>query len=103
MHGCTREELMGMNYRNYTADEETRKSVYAVYNEVYRTGKPVHLLAWSYVRKDGRVRIWEQSVQLIVDAQSKPTGFRGVIRDVTDRRAAEEAPPSKICTTDFGK
>ena len=91
--GCTRDELIGMNYRDYTADEETRKRIYALYNEIYRkrsTNAPAQLTEWSFKRKDGTLGVWQTSVQLIVDKSGKQKGFRGVVRDVTDRRRAEE-------------
>jgi diguanylate cyclase (GGDEF)-like protein/PAS domain S-box-containing protein len=93
IHGRTRDELLGMNYRDYTADEETRKRVYAIYNEIYRKGStsaPAQLTEWSFKRKDGTLGVWQTSVQLIVDKSGKQEGFRGVVRDVTDRRRAEE-------------
>jgi PAS domain S-box-containing protein len=80
LHGYTREEMVGLNYRQYAADEETAQRVYEVYNEVYRSGKSVPLHEWSFIRKDGSRGMWEQSVQLIVGALGEPVGFRGVPR-----------------------
>jgi diguanylate cyclase (GGDEF)-like protein/PAS domain S-box-containing protein len=91
IHGCTHAEMLGLNYRDYAADEATAQRVYRIYNDVYRTGKPVPLHEWGFIRKDGTRGMWEQSVQLILDTQAKPIGFRGVTRDITNRRQAEEA------------
>jgi diguanylate cyclase (GGDEF)-like protein/PAS domain S-box-containing protein len=90
IHGYTRDEMMGRNYRDY-CDAETAERVYQAYNKVYRTAEPIELLAYDFIRKDGSRGVWEQSVQLIRDAQGKPVGFRGVTRDVTVRRQSEEA------------
>jgi len=87
--GYTSEELIGMNNRQYT-DQETSKKLYEVFNKVYKTGEPVNVLDIERIRKDGTKRVSEVSVSLIRDAQGKPIGFRGISRDVTERKRAEE-------------
>ncbi len=88
--GYTKEELIGMSGRRHT-DEETAKKVYQLYYELYRTGKPIEILELECIKKDGTKAIFETSVFLIKDAKGKPTGFRGVSRDVTERKQMEEA------------
>ncbi len=87
--GYTKEELIGMNYRRHT-DEETAKKLYQPYYELYRTGKPIEILELEAIRKDGTKAIYETSVSLIRDSEGKPIGFRGVSRDITARKLAEE-------------
>jgi PAS domain S-box-containing protein len=82
-------ELMGMNYRQYT-DPEKAAPVYEVFNRVYRTGEPQRLFDWGIARKDRTKRFAEASVTLIRDDAGQARGFRGVVRDVTERRQAEE-------------
>jgi diguanylate cyclase (GGDEF)-like protein/PAS domain S-box-containing protein len=89
--GHTREELLGVNYRDYAADDETAKRVFDVYNEIYRTGETARLTEWRFKRRDGSIGVCQNSVQLIRDRDGKPIGFRGVARDITDHRRAEEA------------
>jgi PAS domain S-box-containing protein len=88
--GYTKEELIGMNYRRHT-DEETAKKLYQTYYELYRTGKPIELLDLESIKKDGTKAIYETSVSLIRDNEGKPIGFRGVSRNVTERKNMEEA------------
>lgn len=88
--GYTKEELMGMNNRRYT-DEQNAKKLFHAFNEVYRTGKPTQLFDWQVIRKDGTKRNVEASVSLIKDSSDKPIGFRGIVRDITERKHAEEA------------
>jgi PAS domain S-box-containing protein len=88
--GYEREELLGMNNRQY-ADEENTHKVYQAYNRVYRTGEPVKNFEWQIITKDGDRRDIEVSISLIRDAEGHPTGFRGIVLDVTDRKRAEEA------------
>ncbi|MEI7636539.1 MAG: response regulator [Syntrophus sp. (in: bacteria)] len=87
--GYEREELLGMNNRQYS-DEENAREVYQVYNRVYRTGEAVKNFEWKIIRKDGFRRDIEVSTSLIRDRDGNPTGFRGIVRDTTDRKQAEE-------------
>jgi two-component system, cell cycle sensor histidine kinase and response regulator CckA len=87
--GYTRDELMGMNDRQYT-DAQSAKELFQAFNEVHRTGKPTKGFDWEVIRKDGTKRYVEASVSLMKDAGGKPLGFRGIARDVTERKRAEE-------------
>ena len=88
--GYSREELMGMNNRVYT-NKETAKKLFQAFNEVYRTGKPARIVDYEIIRKDGTKRCIEISISLHKDSSGKPIGFRGVVRDITERKLAEEA------------
>jgi PAS domain S-box-containing protein len=83
--GYTRGEMMGMNYRVYT-DEYYAKQVFDVFNQVYLTGLAAKALDWKLVAKDGSKRFIEVSVTLKRDLSSRPIGFMGIARDITDRR-----------------
>ncbi|MBE9594072.1 MAG: PAS domain S-box protein, partial [Proteobacteria bacterium] len=56
-----------------------------------KTGIPSKILDWELIRKDGTKRFVEISVSLIKDSEGDPTGFRGILRDVTERKKSEEA------------
>jgi len=90
MLGYSRDEMIGMGNRQYT-DEENSKKLYETFNEVYRTGKPTKGFAWEVFRKDGAKVFGEVSVSLIKDSNGQPIGFRGIARDVTEHKHAEEA------------
>lgn len=87
--GYTREELMGMNNRQYTDRKELAK-VFQAFNKVYVTGEPYRDLDWQITRKDGAKIHIEGFISLRKDASGKAIGFRGVVRDITDRKIAEE-------------
>ena len=87
--GYSEKELFGMNNRHYT-DKETAKIVFQVFSKVYNTGEPAEGFDWPIIRKDGAKRYVEASVSLQKDSSDKLTGFRGIVRDVTERKKAEK-------------
>ena len=87
--GYSKEELMGMNNRQYT-DRENAKRLFQAFNQVYRTGEPGRGFDYEIIRRDGTKRYVEASFTLKKDASGKPIGFRGIVRDITERKKAEE-------------
>jgi len=87
--GYSKEELMGKSYKDFTAQEDIG-SVFRVFNEVYQTTVPNKGFAWKTVRKDGTHGFAETSISLLRNGQGETIGFRGVGRDVTERKEAEE-------------
>ncbi len=87
--GYSPSELMGMNYQQY-ADAETSKQVYQAFNKVFRTGQPRQEFNWPIIRKDGTKRYIDTSIHLMRNATGKPVGFRGILRDITERKRAEK-------------
>ena len=90
INGYPREELIGMNNRQYT-DEYNAKKIFQAFNEVYRTGKPATGYEYEIIRKGGTKAYIAASISLRKDAAGKKIGFRGIIRDITERKRAEEA------------
>jgi PAS domain S-box-containing protein len=88
IHGYPRDELMGMNNREYM-DAENAKRVYRAFNEVYRTRRPAPAIGYEILRKDGTRKSVEITASLITDPTGEPIGFRGILRDVTERKRAE--------------
>jgi diguanylate cyclase (GGDEF)-like protein/PAS domain S-box-containing protein len=86
--GYRKAELNGMSFRQIT-DPETAVKVYEILNRVCTTGKSEKGAEWELVRKDGTKGYMEASISLIRDAADQPTGFRGIIHDVTARKEAE--------------
>jgi PAS domain S-box-containing protein len=88
--GYSKDELIGMNNRQYM-DEETAKRVYQTFNMVYQTGIPAKAFDWALIGRDGAKRIVETSVSLMHDSTGQAIGFYGIGRDVTERKQAEAA------------
>jgi PAS domain S-box-containing protein len=86
--GYTRDELIGMNNREHTTEENAKKN-FRTFSEVYRTGVPAKGFDWEIVRKDGTKRSIESSVSLIKNEAGQPIGFRGIVRDITERKELE--------------
>jgi PAS domain S-box-containing protein len=88
--GHSREELIGMNNRQYT-DKEAAKGLFQIFNQVFRPGEPVKEYNLAIIRKDGAKGFVEVSVSLVKDPKGKPIGFRGTSRNITQRKQAEQA------------
>jgi PAS domain S-box-containing protein len=88
--GYSRNELLGMNNREYTTPE-TAKRMYQVFNKIYQTGKTKRITDYEIIRKDRSISILEMSSSLMRDKEGQAFGFRGVVRDITKRKRAEEA------------
>ncbi|MBW2557900.1 MAG: PAS domain S-box protein [Deltaproteobacteria bacterium] len=87
--GYPREEMSGMNNRTFM-DAKNAKKIFRTFNEVYVTGIPAKGFERETIRKDGTKTCMEVSVSLIARPGERPTGFRGIARDVTERKRAEE-------------
>ncbi|MCU0578469.1 MAG: PAS domain S-box protein [Desulfobacterota bacterium] len=87
--GYAPEGMRGLNNRAFMRPE-TAQRVYETFNQVFRTGEPAKAFGWEVIRPDGGRRYLESSISLIRDGQGMPTGFRGLARDLTDRREAED-------------
>ena len=87
--GYSKDELMGMNNRQYMR-EEAAERVYKTFNSVFTTGKPATAVDWEIFAKDGTKKFVELSVSLMRDSEGQPVGFRGVARDISERKKAEE-------------
>jgi PAS domain S-box-containing protein len=88
--GYPPEELAGLNNREYL-DSDVAKEVFKGFNSVFQSGVSKRDFSYQVSRKDGEKRFVETSISLRKDVTGKPDGFRGIIRDVTERRHAQEA------------
>ncbi len=82
------DEFIGMNYRKCFTPEDAEE-VYRQYNDVFKTGKPARIINFRGITKSGRKKKIEGSIALIRNADGKIRGFRGIIRDITDKSKME--------------
>lgn len=89
MFGYSREELISMNYRPLL-DKNGAQHVYTVFNTVFTTGINSDSASWELITKGETRKSVEASVSLIRDYQGNKVGFRGICRDVSERKRTEE-------------
>ena len=87
--GYPENELLGMNNLEYMDDENARK-VFNTFNEVFKNEVPRKGFDWKLRKKDGSSIYVEASFNLRKDSEGNPIGFRGIVRDITDRKEREE-------------
>ena len=87
--GYSREELMGMDSRACTAQEDAEPT-YENLAEMYRTGEPGKTISLKFVRKDGGIRFSDTRISALLNEKGEIVGFRGIGRDVTERRRLEQ-------------
>jgi PAS domain S-box-containing protein len=83
--GYTLKEILGTNYKALM-DAENAKKVLRTFNEVYVTGIPTKGIEWEVIKKDGTRMYIEVLISLIVRPGEKPTRFRGIAHDITERK-----------------
>jgi len=88
--GYLKEEMLGLNNRQYMS-EKSAKTVLESFNHVYTTEEPVKGLEFEIVQKQGEKRWVEGSISLIFDKNNKPSGFKGIVRDISRRKLMESA------------
>lgn len=86
--GYSKDELVGMNNRRYM-DSETAKKVYERFNWVSQTGESDKGFSFESTRKDGVRRSFEASISVMKDAEGHAVGFRGILRDTTEKKRLE--------------
>jgi len=87
--GYSRTELEGMNIAVF-ATRDTIKKNERLFAQVQRTGEPIIVAEYEAIQKNGRHVPLELSASLISNSESQPIGFRGVLRDVTERKRTED-------------
>ncbi|WP_207642066.1 sensor domain-containing diguanylate cyclase/phosphohydrolase [Syntrophomonas zehnderi] len=87
--GYSRDELAGMNYRNLM-DKENARKVWDTFNKVYCNRQTVREFGW-YVLDKNRQRLYVETTVSPILENDQVVGFRGIVRDLTQRQKAHEA------------
>ena len=86
--GLPEKKLLNLNNREHTTPA-TAEKMYRVFNRMYKTGKPAKIKNYK-IAIENKIMNLEISASLIRDAEGQPAGFRGLVRDVSDRIQAEK-------------
>jgi two-component system, cell cycle sensor histidine kinase and response regulator CckA len=87
--GYSREDMAGMNFRQYV-DENDYQKLYEAFHRVFLTGETIKGMEWTLRTKTREQLPIEGSISLTRDAAGAPVGFRGILRDITERKKAEQ-------------
>ncbi|HVN54129.1 MAG TPA: PAS domain S-box protein [Anaerolineaceae bacterium] len=87
--GYLPEEVIGRTTRDLDIEDEAQ-NLFRVFEQQPPGQSTVYLVEGRYIHKADQHRVYlETSASPILDEQGNITGFRGVFRDVTERRKAE--------------
>ena len=84
------EEIIGKTVFHLMPDYEAKR-VSRIFKKIVKFKKPFSWLMNINIHKDGREIILETSGVPVLDAHGRLLGFRGIDRDITGRKQAEEA------------
>ena len=87
--GYRRGELIGMKFHDVVG-EDTADQIYHAFSEFNLIKKSPKPFSWESVSKDGEKKYIETSVSAILNSDNQHIGLRGVARDVTEGKKAEE-------------
>jgi PAS domain S-box-containing protein len=82
------EKLMGFNSRRLVPPL-SRKKIDRVAAQIYKTGRSEEIIDLEILKGDESTGILEMSLSTIQDTTGAITGFRGIARDVTERKRLE--------------
>ena len=86
--GYPRSEIQFQNIGKFMDADSSRRALER-FHQVYLTGR-VSDFVWKTCAKDGTPRVIALSANLIRNRDSDPVGFRGIVRDITERYRTEE-------------
>ncbi|ARV61699.1 hypothetical protein BZZ01_26510 [Nostocales cyanobacterium HT-58-2] len=88
MLGYQPQEILGKTPFDFMPSEEIER-IANIFTPILTTQKPLKCLENTAIHKDGHLVILESSGVPIFDADGKFRGYRGIDRDITERKQAE--------------
>ncbi len=88
--GYTPEELLRMNFRDLTHQEDKQRD-WEAFQQVIRGEQPNYRIEKRYVRKDGAIAWVSVNSTIIRDGAGRPIRSMATIEDITERKRAGEA------------
>ncbi|MFW9823587.1 MAG: PAS domain S-box protein [Candidatus Thorarchaeota archaeon] len=87
--GTQKDKLFGLSYENFV-DDENRKKMFDVYNQVFRTERSETDFQFQFRNQQGELRTCESSVYLRHNIKGEKIGFNGLARDITEKHILEQ-------------
>ncbi|HZO99165.1 MAG TPA: PAS domain S-box protein [Terriglobia bacterium] len=88
--GFTPEEMVGKKFLDFLAPEDCAR-VRSAFEAAVKLGQPIHALENTNLHKNGRRVVLETSGVPVFDANGRVCRFRGIDRDITQRKHSEDA------------
>jgi PAS domain S-box-containing protein len=88
--GYPREEVQFQSFAKFM-DESQAEEVVGFFRRMYETGQGVFDLLWRIVTEKGDHKVVELSANLITNKEGERVGFRGIVRDITEKFRTQEA------------
>ncbi|MBT7698397.1 MAG: response regulator [Desulfobacterales bacterium] len=92
--GYSKEEMSEKNIREL-ADSDNAGKIFDAFNSIYQTETFNKLFDWEMLKKDGSECFIESTITLMKDSDNRPSGFKGMFRDVSKRKKAEALQQAK--------
>lgn len=89
MTGLSPQEITGINYRDYTTPE-TAEKMFNVFGRIYKTARASGVQDFEIRMRDGRRIAIDLTASPMVGPEGSVTGFRGLCRDISERRRADQ-------------
>lgn len=90
IHGLNPQTVHTVDFRELMKPETSERISQALH-QIYLSGDPLTSFEAEFLNPDGTSRFVDNSISLIRDEKGNAIGFRGIMRDTTERRLAEEA------------
>ena len=90
MLGRPMEYIVGRSHRELQSQAAADK-VFEIFHSVFVSRRILPSFDWEMLHSDGRTVMGEGLVQPVIDERERVVGFRGTLRDVTERRRREQA------------
>ena len=84
----TKDDVKGKTTFSYVVPEDREKINQDALNAI-ESGKIIDV-RYTFLRKDGTTFLGESSASIILDNEGNPTGFIGIIKDITQREKTEK-------------
>ncbi len=89
MAGTPIREIIGVSFKEFVKTDSADQ-LFQFFNKTYISGNPTDILKCEIKKKNGSLLNVELVASLIYDSNQTPSGFRGIARDVTKAKKAEE-------------